>query len=126
MNAKVALSNHLVLCITHSLATTCTDEPVDELLDICKENKVYVSAPHTVPRILDKLISHFIEPECVQPTFLWGHPIVMSPLAKDIKLESVSPTGLSMKPPVVWLNKAASSSVRLVRILLGPSRCRTV
>jgi hypothetical protein len=64
-------------------------EPVEELLNICKDNKVYVPSPHTVPRILDKLISHFIEPECTQPTFLWGHPIIMSPLAKDIKLESV-------------------------------------
>ncbi|KAF9175904.1 hypothetical protein BGX21_010706 [Mortierella sp. AD011] len=63
-------------------------EPVAELLEICKEHRVFVSTPHTVPRIMDKLISHFIEPECVQPTFLWGHPIIMSPLAKDIKLES--------------------------------------
>ncbi|KAG0374585.1 hypothetical protein BGX24_010219 [Mortierella sp. AD032] len=63
-------------------------EPVAQLLDICKKNRVYVSAPHTIPRIMDKLISHFIEPECTQPTFLWGHPIIMSPLAKDIKLSS--------------------------------------
>ncbi|KAG0001691.1 hypothetical protein BGZ79_004301 [Entomortierella chlamydospora] len=63
-------------------------EPVAELLEICKEHRVFVSTPHTVPRIMDKLISHFIEPKCVQPTFLWGHPIIMSPLAKDIKLES--------------------------------------
>ncbi|KAG0198585.1 hypothetical protein BGX28_007974 [Mortierella sp. GBA30] len=64
------------------------NEPVADLLDICKKNKVFVSAPHTIPRIMDKLISHFIEPECIQPTFLWGHPIIMSPLAKDIKLSS--------------------------------------
>ncbi|KAF9113810.1 hypothetical protein BGX27_000780 [Mortierella sp. AM989] len=63
-------------------------EPVAELLEICKTHRVFVSTPHTVPRIMDKLISHFIEPECIQPTFLWGHPIIMSPLAKDIKLDS--------------------------------------
>ncbi|KAF9924151.1 hypothetical protein FBU30_005819 [Linnemannia zychae] len=63
-------------------------DSVAELLDLCKKNHIYVSAPHTIPRIMDKLISHFIEPECVQPTFLWGHPIIMSPLAKDIKLAS--------------------------------------
>ncbi|GJJ73666.1 lysyl-tRNA synthetase, class II [Entomortierella parvispora] len=62
--------------------------PVEELLEICKKNRVFVSTPHTIPRIMDKLISHFIEPECTQPTFLWGHPIIMSPLAKDIKLTS--------------------------------------
>ncbi|KAG0363168.1 hypothetical protein BG005_002683 [Podila minutissima] len=64
------------------------NEPIAELLKLCKDNKVFVSAPHTVPRIMDKLISTFIEPECTQPTFLWGHPLIMSPLAKDIKLDS--------------------------------------
>ncbi|KAF9427892.1 hypothetical protein BGZ94_003917 [Podila epigama] len=63
-------------------------EPIQELLQLCREHKVFVSTPHTVPRIMDKLISTFIEPECIQPTFLWGHPIIMSPLAKDIKLDS--------------------------------------
>ncbi|KAF9969712.1 hypothetical protein BGZ73_007805 [Actinomortierella ambigua] len=64
------------------------NEPVEELLSLCKKHHVYISAPHTVPRIMDKLISQFIEPECVQPTFLWGHPLIMSPLAKDIQLPS--------------------------------------
>ncbi|KAI1317512.1 hypothetical protein EDD11_008319 [Mortierella claussenii] len=64
------------------------DDSVPELLELCKNHGVFVSAPHTIPRIMDKLISHFIEPECIQPTFLWGHPIIMSPLAKDIQLES--------------------------------------
>lgn len=73
-------------CVAFSLS----DEPIAELLKLCKDNKVFVSAPHTVPRIMDKLISTFIEPECTQPTFLWGHPLIMSPLAKDIKLDSVS------------------------------------
>ncbi|KAI8602332.1 hypothetical protein EDD21DRAFT_442956 [Dissophora ornata] len=78
-------------CLEEKLATRLPDldgEPVAELLEICKKHRVFVSTPHTVPRIMDKLISHFIEPECVQPTFLWGHPLVMSPLAKDIHLES--------------------------------------
>lgn len=32
---------------------------------------------------MDKLISHFIEPQCVHPTFLYNHPQCMSPLAKS-------------------------------------------
>ncbi|KAF9930821.1 hypothetical protein BGZ67_005605 [Mortierella alpina] len=77
--------------LEEKLGTTFPDletEPVAELLSLCKQNKIFVSAPHTIPRIMDKLISHFIEPECIQPTFLWGHPIIMSPLAKDIQLAS--------------------------------------
>lgn len=37
--------------------------------------------PHTLPRLLDALIGHFLEPLCVQPTFLLHHPISLSPLA---------------------------------------------
>jgi lysyl-tRNA synthetase class 2 len=32
---------------------------------------------------MDKIIGHFIEPECLQPTFLMNHPLIMSPLAKE-------------------------------------------
>eukprot|EP00744_Colponema_vietnamica_P016346 GILI01022926.1.p1 GENE.GILI01022926.1~~GILI01022926.1.p1 ORF type:complete len:275 (+),score=60.31 GILI01022926.1:40-825(+) len=52
------------------------------LLSLCQANNVPVSAPHTPSRLLDALIGHFIEPECVQPTFICDHPLVMSPLAK--------------------------------------------
>ena len=45
------------------------------------------SAPHTLPRLLDRLIGHYLEPLCVQPTFLQHHPISLSPLA-----HSPSPT----------------------------------
>lgn len=56
---------------------------MDNLLGICGDHHIHVAQPHTVSRILDKLISGLIEPDCVQPTFLLGHPLVMSPLAKD-------------------------------------------
>ncbi len=44
---------------------------------------VAVAAPATAARILDACISHFIEPQCVQPTFLIHHPLDLSPLAKS-------------------------------------------
>ncbi len=43
---------------------------------------VAVAAPATTARVLDALISHFIEPLCLQPTFLIHHPLDLSPLAK--------------------------------------------
>ncbi|MDA8193852.1 MAG: lysine--tRNA ligase [Thermaerobacter sp.] len=33
-------------------------------------------------QVLDKIVGHVIEPELVQPTFLWHHPVDISPLAK--------------------------------------------
>lgn len=41
--------------------------------------------PLTVPKMLDKLIGHFIEPICINPTFLMNHPSIMSPLAKSFE-----------------------------------------
>jgi len=48
----------------------------------CQKYNVECSHPMTIPRMLDKLAGHFIEPQCLNPTFLINHPIIMSPLAK--------------------------------------------
>ena len=50
---------------------------IDSVPDISKFN-----GPRTYARLLDHLASHFLESECVQPTFLCDHPIGISPLAK--------------------------------------------
>lgn len=38
--------------------------------------------PRTTARLLDSLVGKFIEPECVNPTFICDHPQVMSSLVK--------------------------------------------
>jgi lysyl-tRNA synthetase class 2 len=52
------------------------------LLKQCGRLGINVSPPHTTARLLDKLVGHFIEPQCVNPTFICDHPEIMSPLAK--------------------------------------------
>lgn len=52
------------------------------LQQICVEKKVICSPPMTTSRMLDKLVGEFIEPECVNPSFICDHPEIMSPLAK--------------------------------------------
>lgn len=59
-----------------------TPEVAAALQKLCEEKKVDVPPPKTVARMLDKLVGSFVEPMCVQPTFLMNHPQVMSPLAK--------------------------------------------
>jgi len=59
-----------------------TEETRLELLELCKIKNVKFPPPYTTPRILDKLIGEFVEVDCIQPTFLLHHPIIMSPLAK--------------------------------------------
>lgn len=47
-----------------------------------EKKKVECSLPQTNARMLDKLVGEFIEETCVNPTFITGHPQMMSPLAK--------------------------------------------
>ncbi len=53
-----------------------------ELKQILITHDIKCSPPQTIPRMLDKLAGHFIEVDCVQPTFIMHHPRIMSPLAK--------------------------------------------
>jgi lysyl-tRNA synthetase class 2 len=47
-----------------------------------KKMNVECSAPQTNARMLDKLVGEFLEETCINPTFISGHPQMMSPLAK--------------------------------------------
>ncbi|KLO16944.1 lysine-tRNA ligase [Schizopora paradoxa] len=59
-----------------------TDEANQFLRDLCKKHNVDCSEPRTNARLLDKLVGEYIEPLCISPAFIVGHPQVMSPLAK--------------------------------------------
>ena len=37
----------------------------------------------TPAKVFDLLVSHLIEPRCINPTLLYGHPTFLSPLAKE-------------------------------------------
>lgn len=49
---------------------------------ICKEKGVDCANPRTTARLIDKLVGHYIEVNCKNPTFLIDQPQIMSPLAK--------------------------------------------
>lgn len=53
-----------------------------QLLEICRKFNVKCPEPQTTPRLLDKLAGHFLETQCLHPTFIIDHPQIMSPLAK--------------------------------------------
>ncbi|KAI6246826.1 Lysine--tRNA ligase cla4 [Erysiphe necator] len=59
-----------------------TAETNEFLKNLLKKVKVECSPPLTNARMLDKLVGEFIEETCVNPTFITGHPQMMSPLAK--------------------------------------------
>jgi len=59
-----------------------TKKTNDFLKKILKQHNVDCSPPRTNARMLDKLVGEFIEEKCISPTFITGHPQMMSPLAK--------------------------------------------
>ncbi|KZT63728.1 lysyl-tRNA synthetase [Daedalea quercina L-15889] len=62
--------------------TLHTDDANKFLRELCAKHNVECSEPRTNARLLDKLVGEFIEPLCISPAFIVGHPQVMSPLAK--------------------------------------------
>lgn len=58
------------------------DETRQFLDDLHTRIKLECEAPRTTARLLDSLVGEFLEPECVNPTFICDHPEIMSPLAK--------------------------------------------
>lgn len=52
-----------------------TDNPVHT-------EEFFVKCGTNASDLLDRLVSTYIEPLCIQPTFLYGHPTFMCPLAK--------------------------------------------
>ncbi|KAG8863520.1 lysyl-tRNA synthetase [Tulasnella sp. 330] len=59
-----------------------TEETRKFLSDLAEKHNVDCSHPRTTARLLDKLVGEFIEPLCISPSFIVGHPQIMSPLAK--------------------------------------------
>ena len=57
---------------------------VEDALKLAKEHNVEVAPhQHTVGNIISLFFDQFCEDKIEQPTFVWGHPIEISPLAKN-------------------------------------------
>ena len=69
--------------LQNEFADPCRNDIRDFLLDLCRQNDVFVTSATSLPKILDKLFGHFVEPTLLEPTFVMDHPVCMSPLAKE-------------------------------------------
>jgi lysyl-tRNA synthetase, class II len=59
------------------------DDAADKLLFLMTMLEVDPPSSKTLPRLLDKLSTVYLEPLCTQPTFIMNHPECLSPLAKS-------------------------------------------
>ncbi|ETN76126.1 lysine--tRNA ligase [Necator americanus] len=62
--------------------TLNTEESRQFFDKLCREKGVECVEPRTTARLLDKLVGEYLESTFISPTFLIGHPQIMSPLAK--------------------------------------------
>jgi lysyl-tRNA synthetase class 2 len=61
-----------------------------QLLRLCeKYNITMKTKPTSLTQVVDVIISEVLESMCIQPTFLVGHPLCISPLAKESEMEKV-------------------------------------
>lgn len=65
-----------------------TEETNAFLQRMLKKVGVECTPPLTNARMLDKMVGEFIEEKCINPTFITGHPQMMSPLAKYHRAEA--------------------------------------
>ncbi|WP_078556538.1 lysine--tRNA ligase [Bacillus alkalicellulosilyticus] len=59
--------------------TEMTDE---EAREIAKQHNVHVKETMTYGHVVNEFFEHFVEEKLIQPTFIYGHPTAISPLAK--------------------------------------------
>ena len=54
----------------------------EEARAIAKEHNVPVKETMTYGHVVNEFFEHFVEDKLIQPTFIYGHPVAISPLAK--------------------------------------------
>lgn len=54
----------------------------DELLKVCMEKGFDIKSEETYGQLLDSIMSEYVEPKLIQPTFVVDYPTIISPLAK--------------------------------------------
>ncbi|KAH8596568.1 hypothetical protein B0O99DRAFT_651352 [Bisporella sp. PMI_857] len=67
----------------HSLPDLSAADAQEQLLSIFKAHNLTPPASSSLPRLLDKLSTLYIEPRCNTPTFITHHPSCLAPLAKS-------------------------------------------
>ncbi len=56
---------------------------LDEALKLAKEHNINVQKhQHSIGHIINLFYENFCEEKCIEPTFVFGHPVEVSPLAK--------------------------------------------
>lgn len=61
-----------------------SESAVSELVRIFQSKSITLPADPNLSRLLDKLCAHYLEPQCIRPTWIINQPECLSPLSKTI------------------------------------------
>lgn len=67
----------------HKLPDLSAPDATKAILQLFKELSLEIPPNPTLPRLLDTLAETYIEPLCINPTFITQHPEALSPLSKS-------------------------------------------
>lgn len=65
------------------LPNLAADDAEEQLLTLFTKHGITPPSSPTLPRLLDKLSSVYLEPDCTLPTFIMHHPACLAPLSKS-------------------------------------------
>jgi lysyl-tRNA synthetase class 2 len=65
------------------LPDLAADDATSKLISMFEKHSIPTPSSPTLPRLLDKLGTIYIEPQCEAPTFIMYHPACMAPLSKS-------------------------------------------
>ena len=82
--------------IDRTLPNLSAPEAKSDLLKLFQDLDIPPPTNPTLPRLLDKLSSVYLEPQCSSPTFITNHPECLSPLSKSF-LDRVSGQRISAR-----------------------------
>ncbi|CBF89504.1 hypothetical protein AN0428.2 [Aspergillus nidulans FGSC A4] len=71
------------LGIDRQLPDLTAPDSLEQVTQIFTDLKLQLPEHPTLPRLLDELCSIYVEPQCVQPTFIINPPECLSPLSKS-------------------------------------------
>lgn len=67
----------------HVLPDLAADDATENVIKLFNNHSIPLPAKPTLPRLLDRLATIYIEPQCTNATFITHHPGCMGPLAKS-------------------------------------------
>ncbi len=58
------------------------NKTIDEMIKLAKEHEIELEAHYASGHIINAFFEKYVEPNIINPTFVYGHPVEISPLAK--------------------------------------------